>query len=141
MKKDRPGYTGYKSPPEEIRRRRPKPTPPPPEKRGLTVDEIIAKYPMSVRILMVQLVEQIERLEKKVDLIEITEVWAEAKAKEIRDLIKQAQDEDLSDPALDLHYFALCVDLVTAIIEELGLKINKKRRGGCPPDFLPGEED
>lgn len=36
-----------------------------PEKRALTVDEIISKYPMTVRILLVQLVEQIERLEKK----------------------------------------------------------------------------
>jgi len=36
-----------------------------PEKRALTIDEIISKYPMSVRILLVQLVAQIERLQKK----------------------------------------------------------------------------
>ncbi len=36
-----------------------------PQKRGLTVDEIISKYPMTVRILLVQLVEQVERLQKE----------------------------------------------------------------------------
>ena len=42
-----------------------------PEKRALTVDEIISKYPMTVRILMVQLVEQIERLQKN----KVSEDW------------------------------------------------------------------
>ena len=46
-----------------------------PQKRGLTVDEIISKYPMTVRILMVQLVEQIERLQKKKP--KVTEAWVQ----------------------------------------------------------------
>ncbi len=170
-----------------------------PEKRGLTIDEIISTYPASVRILIVQLVAQIERLRKAPEpmigkgwlptakntnalpeplrnyiaelatnadppsmvadniimkdtiktlekmlekLPEITEEWAGQKAKKIWDLIKQAQDEDLSDPALDLHYLGLSLDIVDSILEELGLKINKvtKRRGGCPPDFIPEED-
>ncbi|HDZ25339.1 hypothetical protein LCGC14_1357390 [marine sediment metagenome] len=48
-----------------------------PEKRALTVDEIISKYPMTVRILLVQLVEQIERLEKEKPQVtgEFVEKW------------------------------------------------------------------
>ena len=36
-----------------------------PEKRGLTVDEIISSYPMTIRILLVQLMEQIKREKKE----------------------------------------------------------------------------
>ncbi len=112
---------GYKPPPKNIRRPK-KPTPPPPVKRGLTVDEIISKYPMTVRILMVQLVDQIERLKKDQPPPEVPEIkyeWAGKKAREILDLIKQAQDEDLTDPVMDLHFLGLSLDIVTSIIDDL----------------------
>lgn len=71
--------------------------------------------------------DTIKALEKLTELPEITEAWTEAKAKEIKALIEDAQDEDLSDPVTSLHYLGLCVDITTSIIEELGLKIKKQR--------------
>ena len=56
---------------------------------------------------------------KPAELPEITEAWAEGKAKSIWELIKDGQDEDLSDPVMDLHYLGLSVDIVTSIIEDL----------------------
>ena len=37
----------------------------PPEKEGLVVDAIISKYPVAVRILLVQLIKQIEKEKKE----------------------------------------------------------------------------
>lgn len=49
-----------------------------PEKRALTVDEIISKYPESVRILLVELVSKVESLQKKpIKLYEANIKWLE----------------------------------------------------------------
>jgi len=49
----------------------------------------------------------------------ITEEWAAGKAKQIWQLIKDGQDEDLNDPVTDLHYLGLSLDIVDSIISEL----------------------
>lgn len=41
-----------------------------PQKRALTVDEIISKYPEGVRVLLVELVSKIESLQKKPEVTE-----------------------------------------------------------------------
>jgi len=56
---------------------------------------------------------------KAPELPEITEEWAGKKAKEIQQLIKDGQDEDLSDPVTDLHYLGLSLDIVDSIINDL----------------------
>ena len=56
---------------------------------------------------------------KASELPEITEAWTDAKAKEIKALVKDAQDEDLSDPVTSLHYLGLSLDIVTSIINDL----------------------
>ena len=68
-----------------------------PQKRALTVDEIISKYPMTVRILLVQLVEQIERLQKKKP--EVTEEFILGKATEAYNLLyyKTFSPDDVTD--------------------------------------------
>ncbi len=113
MNKKRPGY---KPPPAKSQRPK-KPTPPPPEKRGLTIGEIVSKYPGSVG----KLVEEIERMKKNLaqELPEITDEWAGKKALKILTLIKQAQDKDLEDPYLNLHYLGLSLDIVDSIINDL----------------------
>lgn len=60
------------------------------------------------------------------ELPEITEGWTVGKAKEILDMIKQAQDEDLGGEVQTLHWLGLCMDFITSIIDELALKIQKK---------------
>ena len=67
-----------------------------------------------------------EREELKRELPEITDAWTGKKAKEIKALIEQAQDEDLEDPATSLHYLGLSLDIVTSILDELALKIQGK---------------
>ncbi len=56
---------------------------------------------------------------KLVELPKITDVWTDGKAKEIKALIEQAQDEDFSDPVTSLHYLGLSLDIVTSIIDDL----------------------
>lgn len=91
------------------------------KKRGLEIDEIISKYPEVARLLLIKLSLKVEELakEKAPELPEITEEWAGKKALKILTLIKQAQDEDLEDPALSLHYLGLSLDIVDSIIDDL----------------------
>ena len=60
-----------------------------------------------------------ELIQQKAELPEITEAWADAKAKQIRVLIEDARDEDLDDPVTSLHYLGLSLDIVTSIINDL----------------------
>jgi hypothetical protein len=73
------------------------------------------------KTMIASLSNTIAELEKQKakELPEITETWAHVKAKEIFWLIKNGQDEDLTDPALALHYLALATDIVTSIINDL----------------------
>lgn len=68
-----------------------------------------------IRGMIGKLIEGIDA----VQLPEITEAWTDAKAKEIKALIVNAQDEDLSDPVMSLHYLGLSLDIVTSIINDL----------------------
>ncbi len=64
--------------------------------------------------------DTIKTLEKMLEeLPEITDEWTDAKAKEIKALIKGAQDEDLDDAVTSLHYLGLSLDIVTSIINDL----------------------
>ena len=64
--------------------------------------------------------DTIKTLEKMLqELPEITEEWSAGKAKKIWQLVKDAQGEDLSDPALNLHYLGLSLDIVDSIISDL----------------------
>ncbi len=64
--------------------------------------------------------DAIKTLEKMLEeLPEITEAWTDAKAKEIKALVKDARDEDLDDPVTSLHYLGLSLDIVTSIINDL----------------------
>lgn len=101
-----------------------------PEKRALTVDEIISKYPMSVRILLVQLVEQVERLEKKKPEIrirprfskrtEVTEEWIEEKAKRLYEIVQlvgsSARQWIEHDKDEYIHDFK---DFIRSLVEEV----------------------
>ncbi len=64
--------------------------------------------------------DTVKTLEKMLEeLPEITEAWTDAKAKQIKTLIKDAQDEDLDDAVTSLHYLGLSLDIVTSIIDDL----------------------
>ncbi len=81
------------------------------EKPGVTEEELFE--------IKAQEYERGLRDAKPSELSEITEAWTDTKAKEIKALIEQAQDEDLSDPWMSLHYLGLSLDIVTSIIDDL----------------------
>ena len=83
------------------------------EKSKLTMEE--------AKTMIAGLSNTIAELQKQAppELPEITEAWAAKKAKEIWQLIKDGQDEDLSDPVQDLHFLGLSLDIVDSIINDL----------------------
>ena len=64
--------------------------------------------------------DTIKTLEKMLEEVpEITDEWTAMQSKKICELIKDAQEEDLSDPVTGLHYLGLSLDIVTSIIDDL----------------------
>lgn len=122
---------GFKPPPKNSRRPK-KPTPPPPDKnyriyrplgrdksldaKFLAILEDAIRHGIGEKEFLEAIIKEYKKPE---ELPEITEEWIGKKAKEIWQLIKDGQDEDLSDPVTDLHYLGLAIDIVDSIIEYL----------------------
>jgi hypothetical protein len=93
-----------------------------PEKRALTVDEIISKYPMTVRILLVQLVEQIERLEKKKP---VTEEFVEKWNQVIAERVNVQMKKDFIREEISLVYPG--TENLTQMLAEAGVEVKEKK--------------
>lgn len=93
-----------------------------PKKRALTVDEIISKYPMTVRILLVQLVEQIERLEKKKP---VTEEFVEKWNQVIAERVNVQMKKDFMREEIGLVYPG--TENLTQMLEEAGVEVKEKK--------------
>ena len=91
------------------------------QKRALTVDEIISKYPMTVRILLVQLVEQIERLEKKKP---VTEEFVEKWNQVIAERVNVQMKKDFIREEISLVYPG--TENLTQMLKEAGMEVVKK---------------
>ncbi|MEE9390569.1 MAG: hypothetical protein V3U91_04935 [Candidatus Aminicenantaceae bacterium] len=93
-----------------------------PKKRALTVDEIISKYPMTVRILLVQLVEQIERLEKKKP---VTEEFVEKWNQVIAERVNVQMKKDFIREEISLVYPG--TENLTQMLAEAGVEVKEKK--------------
>ena len=92
------------------------------QKRALTVDEIISKYPMTVRILLVQLVEQIERLEKKKP---VTEEFVEKWNQVIAERVNVQMKKDFIREEISLVYPG--TENLIQMLAEAGVEVKEKK--------------
>jgi len=95
----------------ELREKKPEKLP---EKRGLTVDEIISKYPESVRILLGELLLKIENLQKP----EIRIRPRFSKRTEVTDELIEEKTRELFGWAAEPHTVKECRDFLRSLFEE-----------------------
>ena len=91
-----------------------------PKKRALTVDEIISKYPESMRILLHELLLKIENLQP-----EVTEEFVEKWNQVIAERVNVQMKKDFIREEIGLVYPG--TENLTQMLEEAGVEVKKKK--------------